>query len=110
MGGAVFAHPNGVMSEDIDDRYFHDRRQSHGRTRIIAEDHEARAKRANLAERKPVQDGAHGMLAYTEMEVASGVTAGFKIAGAIEGEARFGGRSQVGRTADQPRNVLRNRV
>ena len=50
------------------------------------------------------------MLANAEVEVASAVIIGLEVAGAIEGEPCLGGRSQVGRTAEQPGNILCDRV
>ena len=38
------------------------------------------------------------------------VVAGLEIAGAVEGQPRLGGRGQVGRAADQPRDILGDRV
>ncbi len=46
------------------------------------------------------------MLADAEVEVAARVFAGLEVAGAVEGQSGLGRRGQVGRTADQPGDIL----
>ena len=50
------------------------------------------------------------MLADAEVEVAARVIAGLEVAGAVESQARLGGRGQVGRAAHQPGDVPGDRV
>src|ERR1044071_10446994 len=102
MRRPIFTHADGVMREYINDGNLHDRRQTHGWTRIIAEDEEARAERTDFANGQAVQDGTHGVLADAEMEIAPTIIVGFKVTRAIEGETGFGGRRQVCRASNQP--------
>ena len=41
MGRSVFAHADGVVGEDVDDRDLHDRGQADRRPPVVAEDQEA---------------------------------------------------------------------
>ena len=50
------------------------------------------------------------MLADAEVEVAAAVVAGREVAGALERQPGLGRGRQVGRAADQPRDVLGERV
>src|SRR5579859_283475 len=110
MSGAVFTYSNGVMGEDVDHGNFHERRQAHGWPRIVAEDEEARAEWANLAQRETIQDGAHGVLANAEVKISAAVLAVLKIAGAFEGKTSLGGGSEIGGAADEPRDTFCNGV
>src|ERR1700682_2371257 len=106
MRGPVFSDANRIVRKHIDDGNLHDRSQTHGRSRVIAEDQEAGTEWSNLAERKPVQNRAHGVLAYAEVKISAVVASSFEIARAIECKTRLSGGRQVSRAADQPGNIL----
>ena len=106
MRWAVFAHTNRVVGKHVDDGNFHDGRQPHGGARVVAEDQEAGAKWTYLAEGHAIQDGAHGVFANSEMEVSSGILAGFEITCTLKGQTSLGRRSQVGCTTDQPGDIF----
>src|SRR5258708_119372 len=106
MRRSVFPDSDGVMCKHVDDGNFHDGGKTHRRPRVIAEDQKAGAECPNLAEREAVQNGTHGVFAYAEVEISAVIASGFKIACAIEREARLGGGSEIGGAADQPRNIL----
>ena len=102
MRRAILAHADRVVREDVDDRQLHQRAQPNRRLHVIGEDEEARAVSANLGQRQPVQDRAHGMLANAEMKIAAARGVSFQIARSLECEACLGRRSEVGRAADKP--------
>ena len=85
-------------------------READRRAAVVAEDQKARAVRPHLRERHAVEDRAHRVLADAEVEVAAAVVLGLEIAGAVEREPRLRRGREVGRAADQPRNVLGDRV
>src|SRR5258708_119373 len=100
MRRSVFPDSDGVMCKHVDDGNFHDGGKTHRRPRVIAEDQKAGAECPNLAEREAVQNGTHGVFAYAEVEISAVIASGFKIACAIEREARLGGGSEIGGAAD----------
>ena len=110
VGRAVFADADRVVREDVDDRDLHERRQADRHPAVVAEDQEAGAERPHLDQRHAVHDGPHGVLADAEVEVAAAVAAGLEIAGPFEGHVGLGRRGQVGGAADQPGDVLGDRV
>jgi hypothetical protein len=65
---------------------------------------------ANLGQRESIQDGAHRMLADTEMHVAAARRISFKITGALECEPGFGGWGKICSAADQPGIMRRDGV
>src|SRR5579884_295896 len=50
------------------------------------------------------------MFADAEMKVAPAIMIRLKITSAVKSKARFGGRSQISRAANQPGNILRNHI
>src|SRR5438876_12375058 len=69
MGRAVFAVAHGVVCEEKEGRELHQRREPDRWTRVVAEDEEGRAERAELRQGEPVHNGGHRMLADAEMQV-----------------------------------------
>ena len=60
-----------------------------GGTAIVAEDQETRAERSNLRQGQAIEDGAHGVLANTEVEIAPGRVLRAEISGAVKGQSRL---------------------
>jgi len=106
MCRTVFANADRIVGEHVDDGNLHDCRQPNRRAAVIAEDQEARAERADLGERKPIQHRAHRMFADPEVKIAAAVRAGLEVSSSFEREARLRRRCEVGGSADQPRNAL----
>ena len=78
MGRAVFAQADGIVSEDIDNRQFHQSRQPNGRPHIVGENQKGAAVwDQRLAECQTVQNGAHGMFSDAETDI--GPVIGFKL-------------------------------
>ena len=77
------------MSKNVDYRQLHDRAQPNGRARVVAEDQELRAERAELRGRESIENGVHRVLADAEVQIASAIVFSAEVAGAVEGEARF---------------------
>ena len=80
----VFAVAHGVMGEYEDGGQFHQRRESNGGPRIVAEDEESGAEGAQLGQCKPIDGGGHGVLADAEMQVLAAAIAGLEVARAFE--------------------------
>ena len=107
---AVLPDADRIMREDVDDRQLHQRAQADGRLHVVGKDQEARAEGADLGQREPVQDRAHGVLANAEMQIAAARRVGFEIAGAFEREAGLGRGREIGGAADQPGIMRRDGV
>ncbi len=124
MRGAVLAHADAVVGENVDHAQLAQRAEANGRLHVIGKHHEGGAERQHAAVRRHAVDRrAHGVLAHAESHVASGVTplaahralrAGAFFLGRLEiaqpFERRFGGRIEIGRAAHQVGDALRQRV
>lgn len=110
VGGAVLAHADGIVGEDVDDGQFHQRAQTNSRTAVIAENKKTSAKWPYLAQRQPVQNGAHGMFADTKVKVTAVMHLTCKIPRPFKRQPRLGGWSQIGRAAQQPGHILGNGI
>ena len=108
--GPVFADADGVMCEDVDDGQLHEGAQAEGAAHIVDEDQKAGAVGPDLYQAHAVHHGRHGVLANAEVEVARAVIFGRKISGAVERKPGLGGWSEVGGSANEPRDVLRECV
>src|SRR6202795_3571808 len=106
----IFADPDRVVREDIDDGDFHERREPDRRTHIVAEDQEARAKGPNLGQCHAVENRAHRVLTNAKVQIAPAVVRGSKVAGSLECKPSFGGRRQIGGSTHHPRHLTRNRI
>src|SRR5260370_149981 len=103
VGRSVFSVAHGIVREDVDSGQLHQRRQPHGRARVIAEDEEARAVSPELGQGEPVHNGSHRMLADTEMEVPATPAISLEISGA--GENCFVRWPEIRRATEQPWDV-----
>src|SRR3546814_20146414 len=97
MSRSVLTDADGIVGEDEDDRQLHQRREADRRLHIIRENQIARTERPELREGKAVADGAHRMLAYAEMKVASSIGVGLEITRPVQLRARFEHGSASGR-------------
>src|SRR5215510_10569038 len=95
MGRAVFAIAHRVVSEDKDGRELHHSREPHRWPRIITEDEEGRAERAELRQGEPVHNGGHGMLTDAEMQVFPCRALGLEVSRALVGQRRLVRRSKI---------------
>ena len=110
MRRAVLPHPDRVVCEDVDDRDLHQRGEPNRATRVVGEDEEARPERAELGDRQAVRDRRGCMLADPEVEVPAAAVVRLEVARAVEGQAGLRGGREIGRAAEKPGNVLRDRV
>ncbi len=95
MGGAVLTHGHAVVGEHIDDRQFHQGRQSNGGADVIGKDQECAAVGADAPVQKHAgHDGAHGKLTDAEADVAAVVMIFLKLRRIID-KGFVGGR-QIG--------------
>ena len=99
VGGAVFAHADGIMRHHEDDANAHQGGQADGGAAIVGEDKEGAAIRDHAAmQRHAVHGGAHAMLADAVMDVAAIEVARLDLHQPLG--AGVVGRRQVGRAAD----------
>src|SRR5215831_7242604 len=110
MGRTVFAIAHRVVCEDKEGRELHQRREPDRWPRVIAEDEEGRAERAELRQGEPVHNGGHGMLADAEMQVFSCRAMGLEISRALVRQRRLIRRPKIRRTPEEPGDVLRQHV
>src|SRR5215469_327518 len=106
MRGTVFANPDRVMGEDVDDWEFHQGAQAERSTHVINEDEKSRAKGPDFYQAKPVQYCAHGVFADAKVKIASGKIFRREIASALLRDTGFRGGPEVCGSPDQPGNVL----
>ena len=80
VGGAVFTHRNTVMGKYIDNRQFHQSRQSNGRSTVVGEHQKGSAVRAHpFVKCHAGHNGAHGMFPHAETDITTGVRAFLEI-------------------------------
>ena len=72
------------------DRKLHQRAQSDGRLHVVGKDKEGRSVGADLGQREPVHDRAHGVLANAEVKIAAAIFVGLEISGRLKCETRLG--------------------
>ena len=92
------------------DGNLHQRGQPHAGAHVIAEIEEGRSEGADAGERHAVHAGTHGVFANSEVQIASSIVAGLKVARAFEFERGFVRGGEVGRSSDEPRDILCKRV
>src|SRR5215510_3473129 len=95
MGRAVFAIAHRVVREDKDGRELHQRREPHRWPRVVAEDEEGRAERAELRQGEPVHNGGHGMLTDAEMQVFPCWVIGLEVSRTLICQRRLVRRSKI---------------
>ena len=102
VGGAVFADTDGVVGEHVDHAQLAQGRQAHRTTHVVGEDQEGAAvgDQAAVVISDAVEDGGHGVLAHTEVQVALLRAAGLIGAG-FTLDVRVVGVGEVGGAADQ---------
>src|SRR5579875_202962 len=84
MRRAVLAESDRIVGKDVDDVQLHQRRQSNRRPAVVGEHHEARTIRDKTAvQRDTVQDRAHPVLTYAEMQVAAAPVAALETAAVL---------------------------
>ena len=110
MGGPIFANSNRVVSEDIDHRELHECAQAKRPTHVIDEDEESRTKGADFDQTHSIEDGAHGMLANSEVKIASSIVFRLEVSRALKRQPGLRRGREICSTADQPRDVLGGRV
>src|SRR5579864_4435907 len=110
MCGSVFTQADGIVGEDVNHWNFHERCQSHGRARVVAENQKSSSKRPDFTQGHSIQSRTHGMFADAKVKIPSAVLAGFKVSRSIKCQTRFSGRSQVGCSTDEPGNILCHRI
>ncbi len=108
MGRAVFAETDRIVSKNIDGSQAHHSSQANGWPHIIRENQEGTAIRDQTRGMgQTVENRAHGMLAYSEMDVAA---AGSRSKSRLSLQGGIIRWCQVGRTAQQQRQVRRQGV
>src|SRR5262247_2823113 len=110
MGRAVFAITHGVVREDKDGRELHHSRKPDRWPRVVAEDEEGGAERAELRQRESVHNGGHGMLADAEMQVFPCRAIGLEVSRTLVGQRRLVRGPKIRGTPEEPGDVLRQHV
>ena len=88
---AVLAERDGVVRPDEDRRHLHERRETHRRAHVVAEDEERAAERARLAvQHDAVHDRGHRVLADAEVQHAAVGVARRLVGGPLGGDERGG--------------------
>ena len=100
---SIFSVTHRIVSEHEDRRQFHQGREPDRRPLVVAEDEERRAVRPDLREGQPVQDGAHRVFADAEVQILPSRAIRLEMAGAFIGQQRLVRWSEVGRSAQEPR-------
>src|SRR5262249_43156840 len=95
MGRAVFAVAHRVVCEDKDSWELHHSREPDRWPRVVAEDEEGRAERAELRQGEPVDNGGHRVLADAEMQVFPRRVIGLEVFSALVRQRRLVRRSKV---------------
>ena len=89
MSRPVLSDPYGIVSEDEDDRNFHQRAEPDSRPGVIAEDQEPGAKGTHLRQGQSVENGAHGMFTDTKVKVSPAAILRGEISRPVERQAGF---------------------
>ena len=101
----VFSESDRVVSENVSDAQTHHARQPHGRSHVIGEDKKGTAEWSQSTECHSIAGRRHGVFSNAIVQVSARVASGKKIGLSITHEGRIVRRRQVGRTADQPRQL-----
>src|SRR4051812_44022125 len=97
MRGPVFAQPNGIVREYINDGLVHDGGEPHRPAHVVSEDEKARAVGTQPRQRHSIENAAHAMLADAKVEVASTIASLLEIF--FAGYQRLRRRRQISRPA-----------
>jgi hypothetical protein len=89
VGWPIFPNSDRIVGKDVDHRDFHQSAQPDCRAAIVTEDQESGSERSNLRQGQPIEDGAHSVLANTEVEIPPGRILRAEISGAFKSQSRF---------------------
>ena len=67
-------------------------------------------KARNFGQREAIDDRGHRVFADAEMEISPAGGAGLEIPGPLKRQSGFVGRAEIGRSAQEPGDVLREGV
>ena len=110
MRWPVFSHADRVVRENVNRGDFHQCAEAHARPHVVAEIKERCAERAEFRQRHAVHDCAHGMFPHSEVDVAPAILIRVEVSRTVKRQVRLVGFGQVRRSANQPRDILRQRV
>ena len=110
MRRTILTDADRVVREDVECRQFHDRRQPDRIAHIVGEDQEARTEGPELGECHAVRCRTHSVLADPEMKIAAAMIVRLEVTRALECHARLRRWREIRRAADEPRQMLRNRI
>jgi hypothetical protein len=107
---SVFSITHRIVREHEDGGKFHQGREPDRRPFVIAEDEEGRAVGPELRDGHPIQGRPHGVFPDAEVQVFACAIIRLKMSGAFVGEQRLVRWSEIGRSAQKPRDILREDV
>src|SRR5258708_19078560 len=110
MRWPIFSYADGIVRKNENGRLFHQRRKPDAGPHVVTEIKESRAECANSRNRKPVHARAHHVLTHAEVQIAPRALASLKIARPLELQRGLIRSGQVRRAADEPWNILRQRI
>ena len=110
MRRSVLAEADGIVGQNVNGGYLGDRSQAHRRTHVVGEVEKRAAKRPYFYHRHAIQGCTHGMFADSEVKVAPTIIFGTENACAFEFEVSLIRGRKIGRSANQPRNILRDHI
>ncbi len=106
VGRTVFSVAHGIVRKYKQSGQLHERRKPDRRSRVVAEDEEGRAKRAQFGQREAVHNGRHRVLADTEMQVLTVGAVRLEVSGSGERQSGLVRWPEIRRAAEEPRDVL----
>src|SRR4030095_4458815 len=106
MCRAVFSVAHRFVRKHEKSRQFHERREPDRGARVVAKDEEARAEGPPFGQGESVPNRSHRVFANSEMQVLATRAFSLKISGPRKLQSCLVRWSEVGRTADEPRNIL----
>ncbi len=110
MRRPVFSHADRVVGENVNRGDFHQRAEAHARPHVVAEIKERGAERPEFRQGHAVHDRAHGVFSHAEVNVAPAILIRVELSRSVERQVRLVGFGQVRRAANQPWDILRQRV
>ena len=110
MRRSILANTNRIVRHHVNHGGFHQRRQPHRWFHVIGEVKEGRVEHFQTRDCHAVRRRSHAVFANSEVEVASSIVVGLKIARARHLQVNLVRFRQISRASDQPRNVLRESI
>src|SRR5262249_45587341 len=101
---------HGIVGEHEDRGQLHQSREPDRWAFVITKDEEGGAEWSEFRNGQPVYDCAHRMLANPEVEILAAPTVRLKIPSAFILQQGLVRRSEIGRSTEKPRNILRQHV